>query len=146
MISFTVPGQPQGKGRPIAGLKFAAGGKKIAGLRTPEKTVAYEGLVAHAAHQAMDGGALIDQAVHVFMTITCQVPASWSKKKQAAALLQQIRPTTKPDIDNVEKAIFDGCNGVVWRDDVCVVSVIKEKRYGATPGVFVKIAPAEVAA
>lgn len=141
MISFTVPGQPQGKGRARIGKVGPH-----ARMFTPAKTVAYESLVSHAAHQAMDGGALIDQAVHVFMTITCQVPASWSKKKQASALLQQIRPTTKPDIDNVEKAIFDGCNGVVWRDDVCVVSVHKEKRYGSTPGVQVIITPAEVAA
>lgn len=141
MISFTVPGNPQGKQRPRIGKVG-----QHARMFTPAKTVAYESLVSHAAHQAMDGGALIDQAVHVFMTITCQVPANWSKKKQAAALLQQIRPTTKPDIDNVEKAIFDGCNGVVWRDDVCVVAVTKEKRYGATPGVCVTIAPAEVAA
>ena len=137
MISFTVPGQPQGKGRARIGKVGPH-----ARMFTPAKTVAYESLVSHAAHQAMDGGALIDCAVHVFMTITCQVPASWSKKKQAAALLQQIRPTTKPDIDNVEKAIFDGCNGVVWRDDVCVVAVTKEKRYGSTPGVHVIILPA----
>ena len=141
MLSFTVPGQPQGKGRARIGKVGPH-----ARMFTPAKTVSYESLVSHAAHQAMGGGALIDQAVHVFMLITCQVPASWSKKKQASALLQQIRPTTKPDIDNVEKAIFDGCNGVVWRDDVCVVAVTKEKRYGATPSVFVKNAPAEVAA
>lgn len=141
VISFTVPGNPQGKQRPRIGKVGPH-----ARMFTPAKTVAYESLVSHAANQAMDGGALIDCAVHVFMTITCQVPASWSKKKQASALLQQIRPTTKPDIDNVEKAIFDGCNGVVWRDDVCVVSVHKEKRYGSTPGVQVIITPAEVAA
>ena len=46
-IRFDVPGMPQGKGRPRAG--------KVAGkarLFTPEKTVAYEGLIALCAAQA----------------------------------------------------------------------------------------------
>ena len=48
MIAFTVPGQPQGKGRPRVG-KIGAHAR----LFTPQKTVAYEGLVAHAANAAM---------------------------------------------------------------------------------------------
>lgn len=133
-IVFTVPGQPQGKGRPRVG--------KIGGharMFTPEKTVAYEGLIAHAGRQAMQGRALITGAVDVVMDIRCQVPASWSKKKQAQALAGAVRPTTKPDIDNVEKAVFDGLNGVVWKDDVQVVDVIKRKRYAEVPGVFVQV-------
>lgn len=140
MISFTVPGQPQGKGR--AKIVKIGGFSRMA---TPQKTVAYEGLVAHAAQQAMKGRPLLDCAVQVYMTINCQIPASWSQKKRTAARLGEIRPTTKPDIDNVEKAIFDGCNGVVWRDDVCVVGVHKDKYYAGTPGVDVVIAPAVTA-
>lgn len=37
----------------------------------------------------------------------------------------------------MEKAIFDGMNGVVWKDDVQVVEVRKRKRYAETPGVVV---------
>lgn len=133
-ITFTVPGQPQGKGRPRVG--------KIGGharMFTPEKTVAYEGLIAYAAKQAMQGRALIDGPVAVVLDVCCQVPASWSKKKQAQALAGQVFPVTKPDIDNVEKAIFDGLNGVAWKDDVQVVDVCKRKRYAETPGVHVEI-------
>lgn len=138
MIAFTVPGQPQGKGR--AKIVKIGGFSRMA---TPQKTVAYEGLVAHAAQQAMAGLALIDGPCSVSMDIVCQIPASWSAKKQQHALSGWIRPTTKPDIDNVEKAIFDGCNGVVWRDDVQVVDVRKSKRYGVMPGVSVSIAAVE---
>ena len=135
MITFAVPGQPQGKGRARVG--------KVNGharLFTPGKTVAYEGLVAHAAQQAMGGLGLFEGPCMVSMDIVCQVPASWSAKKQAQAINGTLRPVTKPDIDNVEKAIFDGCNGVVWRDDVQVVDVRKSKRYGPVPGVTVVIA------
>jgi len=106
---------------------------------TPANTVAYEGLIAHAAQQAMAGAALIDAPVSCRVEIITPVPASWSKRKQADALSGSVLPTTKPDADNVIKAIFDGLNGVLWRDDVLVVDLAVRKRYGATPGVRVQV-------
>jgi Holliday junction resolvase RusA-like endonuclease len=134
MIAFTVPGAPQGKGRPRVG--------KIAGrarMFTPEKTVAYEGLVAHAAQQAMAGRPLFNEAVGCNVFIDAPVPASWSGKKQRAALAGEVLPQTKPDADNVVKAVFDGLNGVLWRDDVLVVDLRVRKRYSATPAVRVEV-------
>jgi Holliday junction resolvase RusA-like endonuclease len=136
MIAFTVPGQPQGKGRPRVG---SIAGK--ARMFTPAKTVAYEGLIAHAAAAAMTGRALLEGPAEVFLAVSCQVPSSWSGKKQRQALAGEVHPTTKPDVDNVVKAIFDGCNGVVWKDDVQVISLRLRKRYSATPGVRVVIQP-----
>lgn len=140
MITFTVPGQPQGKGRPKAS-RFGGGVR----MYTPAKTASYEGLIAHAGQAAMAGRALMEGAAFVALDIRCQVPASWSKKKRAQALAGEIHPTTKPDVDNVEKAIFDGLNGVVWRDDVQVIEVAKRKRYAEAPGVVVTIRPIEQA-
>ncbi len=136
MITFTVPGQPVAKGRPKVST---AGG--FARLYTPEKTVSYEGLVAHSAAVAMGGMKPMDGPVAIRLDIVMQVPASWSAKKQLQAVAGQIRPTTKPDADNVIKAIFDGMNGVVWRDDVQVVDFSGRKRYGDTPGVKVTVIP-----
>lgn len=135
VISFTVPGTPVGKGRP----KVASRGGRFAQLYTPEKTANYEGLVAHSGQVAMNGRDLIAGAVSVRLDIRLPVPASWSKRRQSQALDGQVLPTKKPDIDNVEKAIFDGLNGVVWNDDVQVVEVTKRKRYSAVPGVQVEI-------
>jgi Holliday junction resolvase RusA-like endonuclease len=137
-VSFFVPGQPQGKQR--AKIVKIGGFSRMA---TPKKTVAYEGLVAHAAHAAMNGLAPIAGPVAVTIDIVCQVPASWSQRKQTDAIAGRILPTTKPDVDNVEKALFDGMNGVVWNDDVQVVRVTKGKRYGAAPGVTVEVIDAE---
>lgn len=133
-VSFTIPGEPQGKGR--AKIVKVGGFSRMA---TPQKTVAYEGLIAHAAHQAMAGAAPVEFACQVQLSITVGVPASWSKKKQAAALAGQVLPTKKPDTDNVVKAVFDGMNGVVWRDDVQAVDLFVRKRYGAAPCVFVRV-------
>jgi Holliday junction resolvase RusA-like endonuclease len=82
----------------------------------------------------------------VQLSITMAVPISWSKKKAAAALAGQVLPTRKPDADNVVKAVFDGMNGVVWRDDVQAVDLQLRKRYGTTPGVHVRVTPCGMAA
>jgi Holliday junction resolvase RusA-like endonuclease len=87
----------------------------------------------------MHGLPPIEHACAVEMQITLAVPASWSKKKQAQALAGSLRPTTKPDADNVVKAIFDGMNGIVWRDDVQAVDLTMRKVYGAIPGVRVVV-------
>lgn len=138
MITFIVPGAPIGKGRPRV---TTIGG--FARMYTPAKTVSYEGLVAHAAQSAMQQGehALIEGPVCIELLIACAVPASWSQKRQRMALSGQIIPTTKPDADNIIKAICDGCNGVVWRDDVQAADGLWRKRYRATPGVWVTITP-----
>ena len=139
-IRFTVPGAPQGKGRPKV--------VKIGGftrMATPKQTVAYEGLVAHAAQTAMAGRPLLDGPVACAVHIDCAVPASWSQKKQRQALAAEILPTTKPDADNVVKAIFDGLNAVLWRDDVQVVDLAVRKRYSATPCVRVEVHSLQVA-
>jgi Holliday junction resolvase RusA-like endonuclease len=139
MIRFTIPGQPVGKGRPRMGRQ---GG--FSRLYTPEKTVSYESLVGYSAAQAMAGQPLVEAAVFVTLDIRVQIPASWSKKKQDLARFGGCWPATKPDIDNVEKAIFDGLNGVVWKDDVQVVKVTKQKRYSDQPGVDVHVVLAQM--
>ena len=135
-VTFTVPGEPVGKGRPRIGRVGAH-----ARMFTPAKTANYETLIALAAQQAMAGREPIAGAVLVELHITVSIPASWSKRKRAQALAGQIYPTKNPDKDNFIKAIYDGCNGIVWVDDVQAVDGYQRKRYGETPGVRVKVVP-----
>ncbi len=137
-ISFTVPGQPQGKARPRIGKVG-----QYARMFTPAKTLEYECRIALAGKQAMQGRSLMDGPVSVVIDLRYQIPASWAKKKQAQALAGELQPTTKPDADNCVKAIFDGLNGVTWKDDVQVTEVTARKRYAEKPGVYVEITPAE---
>ena len=134
-IAFVVPGEPQGKGRARVGT---IGGH--ARMFTPAKTVAYEGLITHAAQLAMRGAAPLDGDCRLEVDIVCSVPASWSGKKRTQALAGGIRPAKKPDADNIVKAVCDGMNGVVWRDDVQAVEGSWRKVYGETPGLRVRVA------
>lgn len=135
-VSFVVPGEPQGKGRARIG-KLG----KFARLYTPAKTVAYEGLVALAAQEVMQGRALITGPVLIELRILHAVPRSMSRKRQLHALAGDIPCVKKPDADNVLKAICDACNGVVWRDDVQATDGMFRRRWAETPGVHVRIVP-----
>ena len=135
-VSFVVPGEAVGKGRPRVST---IGGH--ARMFTPQKTANYETLIAMAAQQAMAGRELIGGPVLVEMKILVSVAASWSKKKTAEALAGDVMPTKKPDADNVLKAICDGINGIVFKDDVQVVNVSLSKRFSETPEVSVRVVP-----
>jgi len=52
------------------------------------------------------------------------VPKSKPKKFQAAALDGEIRPTSRPDLDNVLKHVKDVATGIFWQDDDQVVGYI----------------------
>lgn len=127
-----VPGQPVAKGR----HKTARRGNFLTHY-TPEKTANYESLVAHAGHIAMAGRALIAGPVSMDIDIRLQIPKSWPDSRQRMAAEGLIAATKKPDIDNVFKAIADGINGVVLRDDSQIVQTSNIKRYSRTPGVVV---------
>jgi Holliday junction resolvase RusA-like endonuclease len=91
----------------------------------------------------MAGRAPLDGAIALDIQIAMPVPASWPKKRQAAALRGEVRPAGRPDLDNLLKAISDGMNGVVFRDDSQVVEVTARKIYGADPQARVVIQPME---
>jgi Holliday junction resolvase RusA-like endonuclease len=134
IVRFTVPGQPVAKGRPRMTVR---GGHARA--YTPAKTVAYEGLIALAAQDAMAGRDLIEGPVHLVITASFLIPPSWSAKKRAAANSGMLWHTSKPDGDNIAKAVGDGLNGVVFADDSQVAICKISKQYGATPGLDVLV-------
>jgi Holliday junction resolvase RusA-like endonuclease len=126
------------KGRP----KFARRGVHVVAY-TPAETVSYENLVKMAATLAMRGTEPTAGPVALTVSLSMQIPASWSNKRRALAAAGLIAATKKPDADNVLKGIKDGCNGIIWRDDAQVVRIALEKRYSETPGARVEVAAME---
>jgi Holliday junction resolvase RusA-like endonuclease len=137
-IRFFVPGSAVGKQRPRVVQRG-----RFARAYTPEETVNYEALVRVAAHKAMEGRPLLDVPLDLTIIIQVAVPQSWSNKRKAEALSGLIRPTTKPDWDNVSKAICDAMEGVVYVNDSRVVEARVQKFYDKAPGVFVALTTAE---
>ena len=132
-VSFTVPGDPVPKARARAAIRRG----RITHY-TQAQTVAYEQAVASAAKQAMGRCVPISGPVSLSLRITCPIPASWSKKRQEAAIGSP--KVSKPDIDNYIKCVMDGCNGVLWTDDSQVTELFRcIKVYGLAPGVLVEV-------
>ena len=123
-IRFTIPGKPFGKQRPRVVNRG-----KFSTAYTPKETVEYENLVklyySQTAHGYMfPDDAMLDVRIFAFY----EVPKSASKKKKAAMLAQDIRPTKKPDFDNIGKIICDSLNLVAYHDDSAVVDAQSDSR------------------
>lgn len=129
-ITFTVPGEPQGKARARSGRH---------GHYTPAKTVSYEGLIAHEARLAMRGRPLMAGPLEMLVSAFLTVPASSSGRMRARKLAGEVLPTKKPDWDNAGKVVSDACNKVVYADDAQIVRAVVEKFYGDPPRVVVTV-------
>lgn len=130
-ITIRLDGAPMGKER----VRFSrASGRTF----TPERTVAYEGRLALAAQQAMNGRPLLEGPLAVDIVANMPIAESWPKKRRAAALAGTERPTKKPDADNVAK-MLDALNLVVWPDDGQVVDLRVQKFYSAAPSLTVRV-------
>ena len=120
--TFTVPGVPIAKARP----RFSAR-SGFARAYTPEKTVHYEALVALCAQQA--GVTPLEGPVRI------EVRAYWPMK--GSPRKRTPRPVawkvTKPDADNVLKAVLDGLEGIAYANDGQVVDA-RVRTYHAAQG------------
>lgn len=133
-IVFSVPGAPRGKARPQARAFMG----KVQRFKD-SKTVAYESLVRLAASEAMEAFDRIDDPVFVEIDVFIEPVASTSRSRYAQMINGLIMPTKAPDLDNIIKSILDGCNGVVFRDDVLVVKLAATKSYAVGSHVDVRV-------
>lgn len=140
-VGFSVPGKPHGKGRP----RFAVRGGH-ARAYTPEATREYEARAAHAARVAMGGYAPMGGALEVEIDVYLPIPSRFNRAQREAAQAGAIRPTCKPDADNVAKAVLDAAQGIAFEDDAQVSDLIVRRRFSAVPGVDVRITAVEVVA
>lgn len=136
-VKFTILGEPKGKGRP----RFC---RNTGHAITPKDTVNYETLVhmeyvAQCEEFKFPDDAMLDMRIRAYYSI----PKSASKKKRAAMIIGEIRPTKKPDMDNVVKIIADSLNQVAYRDDTQIVDCQCRKFYSDNPRVEVMIKTVE---
>ena len=121
-VRFSVSGTPQPKSRP----RFTKSGHAY----TATKTKDYEKLIGQCAWVKMAHSKIktTKSPVHFEMIAYFPIPKSWSERKRMQALAGAIRPS-KPDLDNLIKAVLDGCNKIVYEDDQQVYSVWAKKVY-----------------
>lgn len=126
--TFTIPGEPVGKGRPRFGRTKNGGVHTY----TPDKTAKYESLVTRC-YRAAIGYTVKHAPVGVEIDAYFTIPKSYSRKRVQDITEERELPMKKPDCDNIVKVILDALNGVAYTDDKQVVDVRCRKRY-AKPG------------
>ena len=125
---FTVPGVPVAKGRHRVTIR---GGRPRA--YTPEKTEKYENLVRLAFREEFPDAEPASGPISMVIRAYFPVPKSYSKKKKQLAVVGLLHKTTTPDLDNIQKAIQDGLNGVAFADDSQIVEYKAMKGFSLVP-------------
>lgn len=131
-IEFTVAGEPKGKERP----RFCHNGQ----IYTPKQTTIYEQQIIFDYYKQC-GNAKFNENSQLELSVSAyfKIPKSGSKKKKAEMRIGGIRPTKKPDGDNILKAVADALNGVCYKDDKNIVKMSIEKFYSDVPRIEVVV-------
>lgn len=139
MISFSIPGKPQGKAR--ARTVYNPNIKRSVSY-TPEKTMLYENFIKTMyLNKYPDSKYCKEKPLTVTIFAYFPVPKSMSKKRKHDMLCNIEMPTKKPDIDNIAKAVLDALNGIAYDDDTQIVALFVYKFYDKDPRVDVTISP-----
>ncbi|HBG0910380.1 TPA: RusA family crossover junction endodeoxyribonuclease [Clostridioides difficile] len=127
-VNFTIDGEPIGKERPRMNCITKR-------TYTPNKTRDYEDLIKWLYQSKIK---------HYFtgyikMTLRCyySIAKSNSKKVKEQKRNNVLRPSKKPDIDNVVKIVADALNEIAYKDDTQIVEVVASKYYSDKPRVEV---------
>jgi Holliday junction resolvase RusA-like endonuclease len=119
-MKIFIPGEPIAQPRVRVSTK---GGFARAYTERDHPIHAYKQAIRLAYVNA--GGEVLEGPVSIRVVCWFDRPKSHSKKRR-----QKLEPkTTKPDLDNVGKAILDALNGIAYNDDGQVFMLMVEKWY-----------------
>lgn len=135
-MKLTIYGNPVAQGRP----RFSTAGG-FARAYDPDKSRDYKDYIRLAAAKQMAGRPPLEGALSVSVKVYRPIPKNMSKKRSAMAEAGEIRPTTKPDLDNYVKGIKDALKSICWQDDSQIVAYKEPfgKYYSATPRIEIEV-------
>ena len=124
-VRITIPGQPVAQGRPR--ITTVNG---FARAYDPAKSRSWKGVAQVHMVEAMRaaGVAPIEGAVEVEVLAVFDCPMSSHRKREPVPRRWK---ATKPDSENIAKAVLDAGNGVLYRDDGQVARLTVAKVVGA---------------
>lgn len=130
--------EPKAKERPRATI---VGGH--ARIYTPHTTEGYEKEI-RTAWIRQNGETPFDGPVVMRIRCGMPIPKSATKTNKVKMIAKELRPTVKPDIDNLAKAIMDALNGVAYKDDNLIVDLVVRKFYTEAPCIAVVVSEWEL--
>ena len=130
MIHFVIPGEPKAKARPRVTTKGIT--------YTPKSTVEYENWVKQC-YLVKHGQTMLEGEVKATIKAYFGIPKSISQKRKKLMIDGKVRPTKKPDADNIAKSVLDSLNGIAYKDDSAVVALQVDKYFDENPRVEVTL-------
>lgn len=125
-LSFTVNGTPFGKERP----RLGRGGRTY----TPEKTRDKEREIVFAYREFCGAQRILKGTpISVLIYAYYKPPKGTTKAMREKMLAGEVRPTKKPDWDNIGKLVCDALNGIAYDDDKSIVDATVRKFYSDEP-------------
>lgn len=121
MIFLTILGKVKAK----QSFKFTRYGGKY----TPPDVKEYAEHIRNCFYAKYPEFEPLEGALRVTIDVFVKIPKSFSKKKTGKAQYGEVRPTVKPDCDNICKNLLDSLNGVAYKDDKQIVDVHIKKFY-----------------
>ena len=125
-MKIIIQGKVQAKQRPRFNGKFTY---------TPEQTKNYENWVKLSFINQYPNFKPLENELEVSIKAYFEIPKSVSKKKREQMMSGNIRPTIKPDLDNIAKSVLDALNKLAYLDDKQIVLLKVEKFYDVCPRV-----------
>ncbi len=135
MFKIIIDGKIQPKERPRFGK-----GK----VWTAKKTAKSEQKIAAAFKKKYPNSKPIKEACKMEILVCRKIPTNFSKKNKMLALCGEIKPVTRPDIDNQLKTIMDSLNGLAYIDDSQVCEVVIKKQYWNKEMTKIKISACQI--
>lgn len=129
-IVFAAPIVPRGQPAPRAMAFLGANGKPTARTFQPKDAAQWKSDLRTYA-QDHQPGTPIDEPVRLDILAVLPRPQNRFRKKDPSGL---IPCTSKPDADNIRKAVQDALNKVWWRDDALIVCGQTLKVYAEKDG------------
>jgi Holliday junction resolvase RusA-like endonuclease len=128
MNRFNIDIEPKAQPRP----RFARIGKAVRAYH-PAKVGAYK---AEIRRQVIaQGGRLIPEGpIGLWITFFMPRPKSHMTTKGEIKKNAPAWHTSRPDLDNLEKAVMDSLTGIIWKDDSAVCDKHVLKVYVTEPG------------
>ena len=117
MRKLIIPGEPVAQGRP----RFCRVGGFVRAY-DPDKSRRYKELVRLVALRQWQGLTPLEGPLALSLLVYRAIPKGFAKKQAQAAAAGELRPITRPDLDNYLKGLKDALKGLAWHDDSQVVA------------------------
>jgi len=131
-LILSIPGEPCAQGRP----RFSTKGGFVKAY-DPAKSKNYKAFVKLIATEEIkkQGWRYTTLPLQATIIAHLSIPSSQTKKFKIGAIKGENRPTKKPDMDNLVKTCQDALEGIAYKNDSQIVTLLAGKYYSDEPRV-----------